>query len=307
LKKGITFENKKGTNVVTISYKSKDKELAYNVVSSIIKNYVQLQKELNAEKSKSDKRIIEKSYNQAKEDLKKTVDSVSGIPEQATMQTAGISVMSAFSSSAQSAMGQLRGQLIEGHKSKIAVTEEAAKVAELSKRLEWAKLVEEMSDSSKVVVLKAPRILKDYEQASPKLFTNIILGIVFGVIASLIAVIFKEVTDKKLAYSMLGDNIIYNSEKDFINLKRTLLTNQNKNVTLVAFEQLPTSLLDKLKDYKNLNMVQADISNDFVKGVEKASEVVLFASVNKTDAELYKQVKQMINEMNKNILREVLV
>ena len=106
---------------------------------------------------------------------------------------------------------------------------------------------------------------------------------------------------------MLGDNIIYNSEKDFINLKRTLLTNQNKNITLVAFEQLPASLLDKLKDYKNLNMVQADISNDFVKGVEKASEVVLFASVNKTDAGLYKQVKQMINEMNKNILREVLV
>lgn len=307
LKKGISFENKKGTNVVTITYKTKDKELGYNVVSSIIKNYIELQKELNAEKSKSDKRIIEKSYNQAKEDLKKTVDNVSGIPEQATMQTAGISVMSAFSSSAQSAMGQLRGQLIEGHKSKIAVTEEAAKVAELSKRLEWAKLVEEMSDSSKVVVLKAPRVLKDYEQASPKLFTNIILGIVFGVIASLIAVIFKEVTDKKLAYSMLGDNIIYNSEKDFINLKRILLTNQDKKITLVAFEQLPASLLDKLKDYKNLNMVQADISNDFVKGVEKASEVVLFASVNKTDAELYKQVKQMINEMNKNILREVLV
>ena len=54
-------------------------------------------------------------------------------------------------------------------------------------------------------------------------------------------------------------------------------------------------------------MVQADISNNFVNGVEKASDVVLFASVNKTDAELYKQVKQMINEMNKNILREVLV
>ena len=54
-------------------------------------------------------------------------------------------------------------------------------------------------------------------------------------------------------------------------------------------------------------MVRADISNDFVIGVEKSSEVVLFASVNKTDSELYKQVKQMLNEMNKNILREVLV
>ena len=307
LKKGISFENKKGTNVVTISYKSKDKELAYNVVSSIIANYIQLQKELNAEKSKSDKRIIEKSYNQAKEDLKRSVDNVSGIPEQATMQTAGISVISAFSSSAQSAMGQLRGQLIEGHKSKIAVTEEAAKVAELSKRLEWAKLVEEMSDSSKVIVLKAPRILKDYEQASPKLFTNIILGIVFGIIASLIAVIYKEITDKKLAYSMLGDNIIYSLKKDFINLKRALLTNQNKTISLIAFEQLPNGFIEKLKEFNNINLVQADISNDFVKGIENSSEVIIFATVNKTNAELYKQVKQMLKEMNKDILREVLI
>ena len=67
LKKGISFENKKGTNVVTITYKTKKPELGYNVVSSIISNYVQLQKELNAQKSKSDKRIIEKSYNQAKD------------------------------------------------------------------------------------------------------------------------------------------------------------------------------------------------------------------------------------------------
>lgn len=307
LKKGVSFENKKGTNVVTITYKNKDKELAYNVVSSIITNYVQLQKELNVQKSKSDKHVIEKSYKQAKEDLIKSVDNVSGLPEQAFTQTANISAMSAFSSSAQTAMGQLRGQLIKGHKSKIAVTEDTAKVAELSKRLEWAKLVEEMSDSSKVVILKAPRILKDYEQASPKLFINIILGIVFGVLASLIAIIFKEVTDKKLAYSMLGDNIIYNSEKDFISLKRILLINQNKNITLVAFEQLPAELINKLKDFKNLNLVQADISNDFVNGIENASEVILFATVNETDAELYKQVKQMIKEMNKNILREVLV
>lgn len=307
LKKGISFENKKGSNVVTITYKTKEPELGYNVVNSIITNYIALQKELNAEKSKSDKRIIEQSYNQAKEDLKKTVDNVSGIPEQAMNQTAGISAMSAFSSSAQRAMGQLRGEIIEGHKSKIAVTEEAAKVAELSKRLEWAKLVEHMSDSSKVVVLKAPRLLKDYEQASPKLFTNIILGIVFGIIFSLIAVIYKEMTDKKLAYSMLNEDIIYNLEREFLNLKRTLLANQNKTISLVVFEQIPLEFMDRFKEFKNLNMVQGDISNDFVEAITNSSDIITFATINKTDAELYKQVKQMIKEMNKNVLKEVLV
>lgn len=307
LKKGISIEAKKGTNVVTITYKTKEPELGYNVVNSIITNYIALQKELNAEKSKSDKRIIEESYNQAKADLKKTVDNVSGIPEQAMNSTAGISAMSAFSSSAQRAMGQLRGEIIEGHKSKIAVTEEAAKVAELSKRLEWAKLVEHMSDSSKVVVLKAPRLLKDYEQASPKLFTNIILGIVFGIIFSLIAVIYKEMTDKKLAYSMLNEDIIYNLEREFLNLKRTLLANQNKTISLVVFEQIPLEFMDRFKEFKNLNMVQGDISNDFVEAITNSSDIITFATINKTDAELYKQVKQMLKEMNKNVLKEVLV
>ena len=38
--KNPSFENKKGTNVLTIEYKSKDPELAYNVVNSIINNYI---------------------------------------------------------------------------------------------------------------------------------------------------------------------------------------------------------------------------------------------------------------------------
>ena len=57
LKKAVNFENKKGTDIVTISYKCKDKNEAYNVVNSIITNYIKLHKELNSEKSKSDKKL----------------------------------------------------------------------------------------------------------------------------------------------------------------------------------------------------------------------------------------------------------
>lgn len=307
LKKNVSFENKKGTNVVTISYKSKDRELAYNIVTSIISNYVELQKDLNVEKSKSDKEIIEKSYKEAKEELRKTVKNVSGIPEMAMNQSAGISTMSAFSVSAQKAMGQLKGQIIEGHKSKIAVTEEAAKVAELSKRLEWAKLVEQMSDSSKVVVLKEPRLLKEYEQKSPKLFMQIILGIVFGVIASLVAVIYSEMTDKKLSYSMLGDNIIYNLDKEQITLKRLFITNQNKQISLITYENLSDKTIAILKGYNNLNLIKADVSGDFVNALNNVSDVILFVGISKTDSEMYKQTKQIIKDMNKNVITEVLV
>lgn len=307
LKKGISFENKKGTNVVTISYKSKDKELAYGVVNSIINNYIALHQELNSEKSKSDKTVLEAEYKQAKADLDKKMNSISGMPANTMAGSGGLAAMSAFSKSAQRALSGIQGQYASGIKSEIALREDAEKVAELAKKVEWARLVENMSESSNVIVLKEPRKLQDYEQTSPKLFTNILLGIVFGVIASLIAVIFAENTDKKLTYSMLGENVIYNLENDLTDLKMVLLANQDKNISLVVFEQIPRKVLESLKDFSNLNMIRGDISKEFVSGIQNSGDVIIFATVNKTDAKLYKQVKTMIKEMNKNILNEVLV
>lgn len=307
LKKNISFENKKGTNVISIEYKNKDPELAYNVVNSIINNYIELHKQLNTEKSKSDKKIIETEYNKAKSALNKKVNTVSGLPEQAIVSTGNLSAMSAFSKPAQQAMSTLQGQIIAGEKSRIAVTEEAAKVANLSSKLEWAKMVEEMSDSSKVLVLKEPQKLRDFEYSSPKLLVNILLGIVFGFIASLFAVIFAEMTDKKLTYSMLGENIIYNIENDFSDLKLMLLANQDKNVSVVSFENISENIVRQLKEYRNVSLINADISKEFVQNVKNADEIISFAAIGKTNSKLYKQIKSMLAEMNKKVSLDVLI
>ena len=307
LKKNISFENKKGTNVITIEYKSKDPELAYNVVNSIINNYVELHKQLNSEKSKSDKKVIEAEYNKAKQALNSKLNSSSGLPEQALASSSGISAMSAFSKSAQQAMANLTGQVRAGEKSRVAVTEEAEKVAALSSKLEWAKMVDDMSDSSKVLVLKEPQKLKDFEYSSPKLLINILLGIVFGFIASLFAVIFAEHTDKKLTYSMLGDNIIYNLEEDFSDLKVLLLANADKRISIVTFEDIPNNILSKFENIRNINFIKADISNEFVNSIKTSDKVILVESVGKTNSKFYKQIKSMLQEMNKNIISEAII
>ena len=307
LKKNISFENKKGTNVLSIEYKSKDPELAYNVVNSIITNYIALHKELNAEKSKSDKKVIETEYNKAKAALNSKVNTISGLPEQAMVSTGNLTAMSAFSRSAQQAMSNIKGQIVAGEKSRIAVTEEAAKVAALSSKLEWAKMVEEMSDSSKVLVLKEPQKLRDFEYSSPKLLINILLGIVFGAIAALFALIIAENTDKKLSYSMLGENIIYNIENDFSDLKLLLLANQDKKIATVCFENIPSNIEEQLKAYRNLSLVKADISNEFVQSIKIADEIFSFATIGKTNSKFYKQIKTMLTEMNKKVALECLI
>lgn len=307
LKKNISFENKKGTNVLSIEYKNKDPELAYNVVNSIINNYIELHKQLNSDKAKSDQKILEAEYNRAKQVLNQKVNTMSGLPEQSMMSTGNLAAMGAFSNSAQRALSTLKGQVVSGERSRIEVTEEAAKVANLSSKLEWAKMVDKMSDSSKVLVIKEPQKLRDFEYSSPKLLINILLGIVFGFIASLFAVIFAEITDKKLTYSMLGENIIYDLENDFSDLKLLLLANKDKNISLVCFENIPENIIPQLQSFRNIHLIKADISGEFVESVKNSAEVIIFATVGKTNSKLYKQIKTMLMEMNKKVAQEVLI
>ena len=307
MKKGPKIEVKKGTNVVTISYKSKDRELAYNVVNSIIKNYTQLHKELNTEKSKADKAILQAEYDNAKASLNKKMNSVSGLPQTAVSGSGGIAALSAISKSANRAMSSIQGQYASGIKSEIALREDSEKVAELAKKLEWAKLVDNMSDSSNVVVLKEPRKLQDYEQQSPKLLINIILGIVFGVIGGLGSAIISELLDKKLSYSMLGDEIIYDIEKDFIDLKSILLANKKEKISVVVFEKFSSEIATEIQKFNNINFVKADISEEFESGVSDADKIILTAKVGQTDSKLYKKVKQLLERMNKKVIAEVLV
>lgn len=305
--KNPSFENKKGTNVLTIEYKSKDPELAYNVVNSIINNYIEFYKQINYDKSKSDKEFLETEYQKARKILNEKVNTMNGLPEQAMMSTGNLTAMSAFSRSAQQALSTIKGQVKTGSLSRIDVTEESAKVAALSSKLEWAKMVEEMSDSSKVLVLKEPQKLRDFEYSSPKLLVNILLGIVFGFIASLLAVFFAENTDKKLTYSMLGENIIYNLKNDFSDLKLILLANQDKKVAIVSFENIPDDIQLQLKEYRNVSLINADISNEFVQNVKHTDEIIIFATIGKTNSKFYKQIKTMIAEMNKKVVQEVLI
>lgn len=303
--KNISFENKKGTNIITITYKARKPETAYNVVASIITNYIDLNKQLNSEKSKSDKKIIEAEYNKVKASLNEKVNSSSGMPDAAASGMGQLSILSAFSNSASNAMGALKGQMAEGKKSQIAVSEEAAKMAELSKKLEWAKLVEEMSDSSKVLVLKEPQKLRPFENSSPKLFMNILLGIVFGFIAALAALIYVENTDKKLTYSMLGDEILYDLQNNTDELKMFLLANQDKRISLVTFGNLPYEI--DIKGFQNIQLLEADISSNFINGVSATDAVILFAQIGQTNSKLYKQTKSLLNDIKKPVIKEVLV
>ena len=120
--KKLKIENTKNTNVITIQYTSGKPELAYGVVSSLITNYIELHKELNTEKSKSDTKLLESEYKKIKENLDKSISKASGLPAQSMTGIGNLSAMSAFSRSASSAIGNIRSQCIGGGKSRRGVS-----------------------------------------------------------------------------------------------------------------------------------------------------------------------------------------
>ena len=305
--KALKIEGKKGTNVITITYKAKKPEFAYNIVCSIITNYIEVSKHLHSEKAKNDTKIIESEYNKAKEDLNTKINSLSGLAQTASTGVGNLAAMSAFSKTARQAISSMQGQFTAGTKSQIALQEETAKMTQLATKLQWVKMVEEMSESSKVLVLKEPVLLKDFEYSSPKLLINIILGIIFGVIASFIFVIFSEITSKKLSYSTLTENIIYNDQNLYFNLKKLLLNYKNKSITCVAFDAPDAKVSAILSEFDNITALNADISDTLISNIEKSDYVILMSKIGKTDKNLYNSIKESVQIQNKKILSDVLI
>ena len=305
--KKLKIENTKNTNVVTIQYKAGKPELAYGVVSSLITHYIELHKELNTEKSKSDKKLLESEYVKAKENLEKKIDQASGLPVQSMTGIGNLSAMSAFSRSASQAMGNIRSQYIAGTRSQIAVSEESQKLTQLATKLEWAKMVEQMSDSSKVLVLKEPKLLRPFEKSSPKLLVNIILGCIFGGLASLIALIYVEQYSKKLTYSMLSNNTIFDGLNKQCLIETNCYSYDPQKVFVLSFVQIPNTMLTSFQNLPNVNIAFYNGTSDFLSQANSADKIVLISKVGSTNADSYKTVKNALKNKQKEVVYDILI
>ena len=305
--KKLKLENVKNSTIINIEYRHKEPDIAYGVVSSLIANYIELHKELNSEKSKSDKKLLESEYNKTKEILEKKLNQSSGLPVQSMTGIGNLSAMSAFSKSASQAMGNIRNQYLAGEKSQIAISEESQKLNQLATKLEWAKMVEQVSDSSKVLILNEPHQLRPFEKDSPKLLKNILFGVIFGIFTSFIALIYAEKNDKTLTYSMIGNNVIYNSlTKDNV-VKTEIIGYAPSSVLIVLLENLPQKFILNLQQLPNAEVTYSDLSTEFTNKVAKSEYIIIVSKIRHTSTEHYKLTKSIINKQRKDIVCDILI
>jgi len=310
-KKVISIENKKGSNIISIAYKSGDPVLNYNIVNSIITNYQKVNAEINTKKALKDKKLLENSYVATNKTLNQKLSAMknsSALPPTAMASLGVLNALRGQNRAIGRAVGSVQSQVVDGQKSQIAVDQEVDKLKMVKTKLEWTGLVEQMSkDTSNIIVLKKPEIKKDFEQSSPKLMLNLILGAILGVFASVIGVIFVENIDKTLSYSDLGERPIYNIEKNIDELKIILLSNLKEKISLVVFEGFDMGILRNLNEFINLKVINVDISSQTINDIESADKLIFAAKVGQTPKKLYKQIKTICTDSNKQICTEIIL
>ena len=307
LKKNISIENKKGTKVISITYKNKDPKVAYNVVKSIINNYQLVNETLNTQKASSDKKLMEESLKDVNKELNLKIAEMkkSGAMPNSTMM-GQVAVMQGYNKAISSALNTVANQAIEGQKRQIAVDAEVEKLKMVKSKLEWSTLVEQMAkNATNVTILKEPEQKRDFEFSEPKLLINIILGLVFSLIASLVLVILLENTDKKMTYSTLGEKVLYDLNKNTDDLKILLLASPEKSFTVLAFDGFNTGDMQSLSAFSNLKIITADISPQTVDNIKRTDNIILASKIGRSSRKLYLQLKNICQEMKKDIYLEI--
>lgn len=309
LKKGITIENKKGTNVVSISYKSRNPVLNYNIINSIIKNYEKVNTEINTKKAVKDKAFLETSYADTNKTLNQKLSAMknsSAMPATAMNSLGMLAALKGHNKAVSGAIGSIQNQVVESQKSQIAVDQEVEKLKLVKSKLEWTNLVEKMSkDTTNVIILKQPELKRKFEKTSPSLKINIILGIVFGVIISMLAVILAEVIDKKLTYSKLNNKIIYDPAKNIDKLILMLLTNSKETISFLVFDGFQAGILKNLGECTNFKIINADITLKVIDEIKNSDKLVFMAKIGQTPNKIYKQMKDICEEIQKPVYAEV--
>ncbi|MCR5261887.1 MAG: hypothetical protein K6C94_08640, partial [Candidatus Gastranaerophilales bacterium] len=299
--KKLKIESVKNTNVISVSYKSGDPELSYNIVESFIKNYIELHKELNTIKAQKDKELIESEYLEAKEALIAKISQSKGLPVEFMRGDNRIITMYGYSKSAANAINNMRSQYLAGAESSIGIDKEAEKLKKLAARLEWADMVEQLSDTSKVIVLNEPRKLLPSENNSPKLLINIIIGCIAGFLAAIIAVVITDVKDEKLSYSAVSDNMFFDGEKNTNIIKTKILSYSPQKILIILLAKMSDEAINQLAGMQNVELVYPSMSQEFIDKISSSDKIMIVSKIAETKKETYQLIREMMKNKNKEL------
>lgn len=324
LNKNVEIENKKGTNIINISYKTDDPKLSYNLVKSIIDNYKKFNEELNMSKATKDREFLEDYYLQTKAEFDKKAEKIKAFKlqkEENLLETPPAvtsiyqALLSKYDKRLSSEYKKYPESTIENKKIDLEVEQETEKLNKLKTRYEWSILVEQMAkNTNKIIILDPPRLLEPYENQEPKLLINLLLSLIASFTVASITVFSLEKLSPKVTFIDLTEEsqIIKNLSKiDFINLD--LIANKQNlnevNLLSLAENRYFEEFKDHFQNYFNVDVLKINkITNelnefkDHISNIKNANAIILIVQVAYSEREQYDYLVKLAQGLNKNII-----
>ncbi len=321
LKDDISIENSKGSNIITISYKSSNPNLSYNVVNSIIENYKRVYEIINSRKALQDTAMLQKAYIDAKAKLNEKVARLKqyNINNDASSNQSLPGVFGLLANYDRRIKNQIETSTqanIESQKLKTEIDQAIAQVNELKQKFEWSNLVQDISkNATNVTILSRPVQKMPFEFSEPKLFLNVALSVVFAFILSIFLLFYLEKSDKKLTFTDIGEKgeIITNAENfNTLNLSAQIFADKTENISLISFVRNPVAeeFSSRLKaDSSGFtpNLKQTFSHNSFnesLENIKNSSSVIFLGQIGYTDRKNYNQLKSFTEKAGKQIIGE---
>jgi len=320
LKQNVSIDNLKGSNIITISYTSKDPVLSYNVVNSIIENYKKIYEKINSRKAMQDSQMLKKAYSDTKAavDMKiaklKRYNLNNAASEQSVSGVFGL--LANYDRRIKNQVASSTQASIDNQNIKSDIEQSVAQLNDLKQKYEWSNLVQDISkNATNVVILAKPVQKMPFEFSEPNLLINIVISIVLAFILSIFLILYFEKTDKKLTFSDVGDNADFVNKSDTLNtlgLSAGMFTKQIGDISMIGLVR--NSLADEFTA-----QLKSDISglpvhikqtfagsrfNENLENIKNSSAVIFLGQIGYSDRKIYNNLKTFAEKAGKQIIGE---
>jgi len=301
LKKNIDIENIKNSSVIQINYKNKSPETAYKVVKDIIDNYKTVYEQLNVNKAARDTKLLEKEYITAKAALDKKINQLknvqNGTRAEMLLNSGNFNILNYFDKRINSSMRKNSNSLVDTRKLQVEIDQLSDKLKLLDMQYEQSRLIGKLSENAaKMIILQQPELKKNFDYKEPKLKITLLLGTILSVIISFLVLIIVENNDKKLTYSVLGENVLINPVKLELESKLSVVDTGNIAVIDLVNSAKSQDLINQIKN-DILLPVTATFTTDSVKkhleNIKNAEKIILLGKIGKTEKIFYKSIKNL--------------
>jgi len=189
LRKNFSISKIKDANIIYIAYKSKNPELSYNVVSSIITGYKKIQEEINVRKSYTDTDFLKKASIKTENELNHLIEKYKRVkkqPENAAMLQ-NIGMLSFYDKRLGSKLKQLSNNEVSAQKVELEIKQKTEELNSLKEKLERSSMIGQMAKgTTDIVVLQKPEIMENYNFSEPQPLVIFMMSLLGWIISCLI-------------------------------------------------------------------------------------------------------------------------